>query len=94
MSKMEMIIPTPETMAELRKILRIEAQLAVLLEEEVAAKEIALERTKRLKLAADALVRTRRSSVWEHWKSHLIDDGKKDIKEKIRRNVDVALGRF
>ena len=84
----------PEDLGELRKILRIEARLAVLLEEEVAAKEAALERTKRLKLAADALIRARMTNVWEHWKSYLIDDGKKDIKEQIRKNADHALGRF
>lgn len=87
MSKsMEVLVPTPETMKELRKILRLEARFAVLLEEEVRAKEIALDRSKRLAAAAKQLADMKRSDVWMHWRRHIDVDGKQDQLNQMRKS--------
>jgi len=92
--KRELIVPTPETMKELRRILRMEARFEVLLQEELAAKKLALERTERLANAARGLADARRSEAWKHWKSHIIDDGKEETMKTLRQKILLSGSNF
>jgi ubiquinone/menaquinone biosynthesis C-methylase UbiE len=83
--KMEMLVPTPEVMKELRKILRVEARFAVLLEQEVEAKELALKRTKDLLKTARQLADMKRSDAWRHWRKHIEGDGKTEQLNQMRK---------
>lgn len=73
---------TWEDIAELKKILLLEAEFKVKLQLEVEDRARALERLKRICAIAKRLADHKRSPAWKHWKKGLDPATRKELNKK------------
>jgi len=71
-----------EDIDELRKIMKIEAEFVIRLQDELESKKKGLEATKRLVALSQSLANWKRSTAWKNWKKYQDIDTRKAMRKR------------